>query len=241
MLSNICTFSQRRLGTVVAGFLVSASAVVILQDPAQAELNLCNKTNSQVFTAVGFQENGRWVSSGWWTLDPEECKTVISGNLKNKYYYVHGQTPERNLVWGDSYEYCVTQQPFNSIPKGNCSERSERFFQVDTGDYSSFTQNLTLEGQPPSFPLEGDEVPTNGNAVGLCNSSRRHTVTAIISLAGVRQERELRPETCSYINFGRVTGRARINASSSSGSRWNSSVPVKTRRQFSDYTTFKFN
>jgi uncharacterized membrane protein len=240
MLSNICTFSQRRLGTVVAGFLVSASAVVILQDPAQAELKLCNKTNSQVFTAVGFQENGRWVSSGWWTLDPEECKTVIGGNLKNKYYYVHGHTVERNTVWEGSHPFCVTQQGFNSLPDGNCSERSEKFFQVDTGDHSSFTQSLTLQSQGPSIPLEDDEIP-DGNAVGLCNPSRRNTVTANISLAGASHQRELRPNTCFYISFGRVTGRARINASSSSGARWSSSVPVKTRRQFSDYTTFNFN
>lgn len=240
MLNQTYNLFRQRFGILSASFVVAASAVVILQDPARAEFTLCNKTDSQVITAVGFKEKGKWVSSGWWTLDPEECKVAIGGDLKNKYYYVHGHTVERNIVWEESHTFCVKYgQVFNSIPNSNCSDGSEKFFQVDTGESRSFTQNLTLKSEEPSFPLGDDELP-EGNIVSLCNPSSENTVTASISLAGNNNSRSIPPKNCRIVSFQRATGRARISASSSNGSRWNSSIPVKSRRNYAEYTTFQF-
>lgn len=227
-------FPSLTLGLATSSILISAIS-------AKAQFKICNKTDSQIITAVVFKENQRWVASGWWSLDPEECETVIGGDLRNRYYYVHGHTPNRDKVWGDKVSFCVSRKAFNSLLDGNCSD-SEKFSEVDTEDYQSFTWNLTCSNcnEGKGFGLDGFELP-QGNLVRLCNYLRsEQTVTTTISFPGISdQRRTIIPNSCLVVGLGRGTGRARIRGTTPNGTQWNSSIPVKARQE-TMYTRFSF-
>lgn len=247
MFRTLCflfKFSKKHLCTagVVSG--LTTLAVILPQEPASAELRFCNQSDSQMLTAVGFKENGRWVSSGWYTIDPEDCRVVLSGNLRSRYYYAHAHTPSRAREWGNGYTFCVTNRAFNSLPDGNCSERTEEFSQVDTQNYTSYTWNFTCDScdaeNAQGFGLDGFDLP-EGNLVRLCNNlPYQASVTATVSASGTRSVRAsgIPLGECRFVSVGRATGRARISATASNGRSWTSSARI--RGGSDDYTTFSF-
>ena len=71
--------------TLTAGALVMTG---LLASPAQADLKLCNKTESRVGVALGYKDKEGWATEGWWTIAPQKCMTLLKGDLIARYYYV---------------------------------------------------------------------------------------------------------------------------------------------------------
>ena len=47
--------------------------VLVIGRNASAELRVCNDTPFRLSTAVGYYENGNWVSKGWYWVDAGDC------------------------------------------------------------------------------------------------------------------------------------------------------------------------
>jgi uncharacterized membrane protein len=114
--------------------------------PAQAKFEVCNKTEHPFAIALGHMSGGKWVSEGWWRVEPKACQDILRGALKARYYYLRGVHLGVDGAWDGNRMFCVRQDNFTIKGRGNCAKRGygqAGFFEVDTGDYTTWVLNLS--------------------------------------------------------------------------------------------------
>lgn len=122
--------------------------------PAQADLKLCNQTESRVGAALGYKDKQGWVTEGWWTVDPQKCVTFLKGPLIAQYYYVFAVDYDKGGSWGGNSMMCTRDKVFTIRGIEDCEGRGYRktgFFEVDTKEETDWTVSLkgdkTSQGQ----------------------------------------------------------------------------------------------
>lgn len=148
------------------GKIASALALWIfwLVSPAWAELEICNDTEALHKVAVGYKQDGRWVSEGWWQLAPSACIEAIEGDLRFRFYYFRAESPGR-LFQHDRLSFCTHDGLFAIGGDNECVRRAydkSYFAKIDVGKgTTSFSQSLSAhslkiegfaEAEPPSPP-----------------------------------------------------------------------------------------
>lgn len=132
---------MRRLFVVAASVAVLFVVAAAHPAPALASFKVCNNSGEHVAVAIAYhdKEADNWVSRGWWNLDNGECKTPLAGNLKNKYYYIYGDGDSH--YWKGDHSFCVDNNNKFTLNEADstCDYDYEGFFEVDTGDASSYT------------------------------------------------------------------------------------------------------
>lgn len=136
---------------------VAFAALAASDGPAAANFRLCNNTSGRVGVAIGYKDAKGWTTEGWWNLPSHTCETILKGNLVARYYYVYAVDYDRGGEWmGQSY-MCTRDKEFTIRGIDNCLARGydrTGFFEVDTGQQSTWTVQLTeTSKQPPSKPL----------------------------------------------------------------------------------------
>ena len=120
-------------------------------DSGAGGLRLCNRTASRVGVAIGYKENKRWSTEGWWNVAPDTCETLVSGALVSRFYYVYAVDYDRGGVWGGKAQMCTRDKMFTIHGIEDCVARGYEktgFFEVDTGEQKSWTVQLTEPDQP---------------------------------------------------------------------------------------------
>lgn len=136
------------------GFATKATGIVLLSllffaaenGSALADLRLCNKTESQVGVAIGYKDKNDWVTEGWWNLAASSCETLVPGPLVSRYYYIYAVDYDQFGEWGGRAFMCTREKEFTIRGIEDCVARGyERtgFFEIDTGEQSSWTVQLT--------------------------------------------------------------------------------------------------
>lgn len=127
-----------------AGFLFLLALGIFT--PAHADLRLCNKTESKVGVAIGYKDKTDWITEGWWNLDANSCETLVPGTLVSRYYYIYAVDYDQFGEWGGRAFMCTREKEFTIRGIEDCVARGfERtgFFEIDTGEQSSWTVQLT--------------------------------------------------------------------------------------------------
>ena len=113
--------------------------------PAEAGLNVCNKSKLPTKVAVARFNGTHWMSEGWWTVEPAKCAELVSGNLNARYYYVYA-TDGAGGAWDGSKYFCTAPaDKFAIIGRGACAAQGydrRSFFEIDTERKVNYTQNL---------------------------------------------------------------------------------------------------
>lgn len=125
--------------------LLAVLALVLMAAPAQAGLTVCNKTAHAAKLALGRFNGTEWMSEGWWTIEAETCKTVISTPLDARYYYLYA-TDGGPGSWDGNRGFCVGGDGFKIDGRADCAGRGfdrKGFFEVDTGQKTDYTQLLS--------------------------------------------------------------------------------------------------
>jgi uncharacterized membrane protein len=142
------------------GPLVAALALFIViatGAPAAADFTMCNNTASRVGVAIGYKDADGWTTEGWWNLPSRTCETLLKGNLVARYYYVYAVDYDRGGEWMGNAYMCTRDKEFTIRGISNCLPRGydrTGFFEVDTGQQSAWTVQLTETGeQPAATPL----------------------------------------------------------------------------------------
>jgi uncharacterized membrane protein len=133
-------------GPVPAGVTSGLTA----EPGAGGGLRLCNKTGSRVGVAVGYKEEGLWITEGWWNVAAGSCETLMPGPLVSRFYYVYAVDYDQGGVWGGKASMCTRDKMFTIKGIEDCVARGyERsgFFEVDTGEQKSWTVQLTAPGE----------------------------------------------------------------------------------------------
>jgi uncharacterized membrane protein len=121
--------------------------------PVRADLRLCNDTTSLVGVAVGYREEGTWITEGWWRIPGETCASVLVGDLNARFYYLYAEDADRGGQWRGDIFMCTDDQQFRIEGVADCFARGYQktgFFEVDTSSKESWMVRLTESGQTGS-------------------------------------------------------------------------------------------
>ncbi len=120
--------------------------------PAQAALNLCNRTGYILYAATAAIQSPRSETQGWTRLAPGECQVARKEPLAAESYLVHARSslahsgPAR--AWGGAYPMCVKDGNFTIRQTGAqaaCTAEGTfalPFAPVVTGGRSVWTMNF---------------------------------------------------------------------------------------------------
>lgn len=145
------------LKRVVFAVFAAALAGLLAVGQAEAGFRVCNRSGQRVDVAFGYPHHQfGWTSEGWWTIEAGNCRTVMNGDLVNRYYYLYAQgaqggrwqAPESQ----DGGFFCVQNEAFvfqnRTFQHGNkvdCEEHNlqgRHFFVVDTEGAANHTHTL---------------------------------------------------------------------------------------------------
>jgi uncharacterized membrane protein len=147
--------STKRLRHALLALLVGAPSLVVFMGTAQADLRMCNMTSSRVGISLGYRDNQGWVTEGWWNISPRGCETLLSSGLNSRFYYVYAVDYDRGGEWGGKSYMCTRDREFTIRGIEDCLARGydrNGFFEVDTGQQSSWTIQLTDPGRQGAAP-----------------------------------------------------------------------------------------
>jgi uncharacterized membrane protein len=137
--------------------LVTFAGLATSAGPAAANFRLCNNTSSRVGVAIGYKDADGWTTEGWWNLPSRTCETMLKGDLVARFYYVYAIDYDRGGEWMGQAYMCTRDKEFTIRGVDDCLARGydrTGFFEVDTGEQSAWTVQLTeTSEQPPAKPL----------------------------------------------------------------------------------------
>lgn len=146
-----------------------------LAGEAEAGLEVCNQTDTRHQVAIGYSDEGTWVSEGWWGVDPGACTTVIGGDLKVRNLYYRPTASGHD--YGGEYAFCVDSAAFTIRGDTDCAARGYRealFLLEDTGPTAT-EWTIVLNGAPvpekapapPPAPAPAPPPPAPAPMAGL--------------------------------------------------------------------------
>ena len=134
---------MKSLALAVAALLLSLGVAT----EAQAKLTICNKTEIAALVALGRFDGKDWLSEGWWRVPAKSCADIVQGPLTARFYYLRGMQEGVDGAWDSNrFFFCVSKDNFTIRGRKQCHERGYKeagFFEIDTGDYPSWTHNLS--------------------------------------------------------------------------------------------------
>ncbi|WP_172296924.1 DUF1036 domain-containing protein [Pseudoruegeria sp. HB172150] len=152
------------------GVLVQLVLWFCLSVDAEAGLNICNETDLVQTVAIGFKGETNWTSEGWWNIDPDDCATVLGGDLDKRYYYYYAESDAASFQ-GQDYQFCADDEVFTIVGDTDCESRGFETLsmrEIDTGETATdFTLTLVDDGGAPDSeskvaPKIEDGGPTTG-------------------------------------------------------------------------------
>lgn len=110
-------------------------------------LTICNKSREDGGVVLGYQEDdGSWITRGWYNLKQGECTTAIKENTSGRTYYYYAEGVRKG-VWSGNYPLCIKpKEAFDITGFNDCEARGYKtvgFHQLKVADgVTSFTQEL---------------------------------------------------------------------------------------------------
>jgi uncharacterized membrane protein len=142
---------------VLAALGAALFVTFALAGPAAARFRVCNHTDQRIDVAFGYNHGHfGWTSEGWWTLQPEQCRTIMRGRLDNRYYYLYATGSDGGLWQAPKSQnggfFCIQHQRFvfhnrnyeeDGVLDCGSKMKTKQFFKVDTEGAPNHTHNLT--------------------------------------------------------------------------------------------------
>ncbi|MCQ0969165.1 DUF1036 domain-containing protein (plasmid) [Paracoccus sp. TK19116] len=131
---------MRCLSLATFGFAIALAAPA-----ARAEFRLCNQSFDVLNIALGQPHDDDFRSEGWWRVAPNQCATLIRGDLPARYLYVFATDVFGKEALSGSVPLCVAPKRFRIEGNANCLLRGyldARFVEIDTGTAKDWTLNI---------------------------------------------------------------------------------------------------
>ncbi len=131
---------------------------------AEATLNVCNRSSSDIWLALAQGGDDKWRSYGWYPLSPNKCESFFGPELKSRYYYGYAFNADGDL-WAGEFKFCIHPEiNFEIAGDDRCQERFEGaeyrdFFEIDTGDATAFTHELSGFDNSVSVSTPAEGLP----------------------------------------------------------------------------------
>ena len=140
---------------------------LFLSGPGWAGLEICNDTLIRQKVAIAYQDQGTWLSEGWWQLEPEACIRPLRDPLaRGLYFYLadggggaeaESEAGAKGLEFThDQIAFCTGGAVFRIPGAVTCQDPSHRmrfFAKIDTGGQEGDVRQYIAEHvTPPSAP-----------------------------------------------------------------------------------------
>lgn len=160
---------------------------------AQAGFEVCNSVSVAQSLSIAYKENGAWVSEGWWTIQPSECKILKAGDLKQAYIYYRA-TAEGRVFKGENYMFCTDSSAFTISGDKKCKARGysrESFSEVKIGSGITEFKLTLVDTSKPRAQKTAPSTP----------ESQSGSLGEPYSVSGVFQECGLEEDAYFYCAF----------------------------------------
>ncbi|MEM1102544.1 MAG: DUF1036 domain-containing protein [Pseudomonadota bacterium] len=101
------------LGGAMAMWVASALG---LAGAAHAEYSFCNKTSYAINAAIGYPDENKTVTRGWWRLRPGQCQVILADAVQPGRYFVYAEAIEghrgEQRVWSGETPLCAAPTRF---------------------------------------------------------------------------------------------------------------------------------
>ena len=145
-----------------------ASAAKAVADEVGFEV--CNKSDTRIFTAIGLQEDGNWTSRGWWAVDPENCVRPLTQSLQglDAHYYALKVKP---LPQSESTDLGTqtTQDPNEDLRLRSVATIPAQFC-IAEAQFSALGREMCLEGGYSIANFRPLPTDKDGVSVSLTNA-----------------------------------------------------------------------
>lgn len=120
-------------------------SLILIPTLSYSQLNIANGTTSEIWIAIGYLENGKWYSQGWWEVKLGKKIQVYGKRLTNRFYYIYAyQSGFGSASWKGDSSFCAPNDVF-LLNYQNCSESNKRGFrEIDVGNATNYTVSLTV-------------------------------------------------------------------------------------------------
>lgn len=123
-------------------FLLVLGGMTLFLGTARAEYSFCNKSSYAISAAIGYLDQSRLITRGWWRLRAGECKVVMTDAVQPGRYYVYAEAIPGHVgplkSWSGDRPLCVENESlFTLFDQEVCAldpRRQREFFSVDVPD-----------------------------------------------------------------------------------------------------------
>ena len=130
------------------------SGTVVIAAPAEAGLQLCNKTKTGASVAVGYFDGDKgWTAQGWWSIAPADCQTLVDGAVAGSTVYVlvdGGRLPPGKTQSGGWF--CTDQDGFITRNADYSNDQHELLCEA-AGLKTEQFREITISGGDLTFNL----------------------------------------------------------------------------------------
>lgn len=121
--------------------ITASAAAASLNATASAEFSFCNKSSYAVSASLGYVDDARLVTRGWWRLRGGECKRVLSEKVRPGRYFIYAEAIPGHVgdlkTWSGETALCVQNDSlFTLRDQDVCTDdprRQRDFFSVEIG------------------------------------------------------------------------------------------------------------
>lgn len=123
-------------------------------------LTVCNKSEEQVWTAIGLRKLGNWESRGWWSIAPDTCLQPFTESLEGADLHLYAlqedtpddpetedPRPDRKLISRaiQPAQFCIAEARFSALGRDNCADKGYHAadFRILPSDKVGTVLNLT--------------------------------------------------------------------------------------------------
>jgi uncharacterized membrane protein len=88
-------------------------------------LKVCNRTDDPVDVAIGYREKEIWLAKGWYRIDPQQCRELISKTAPVIYAYASSAGHGEGNAWVTGKKqarFCINSRDAFEIADGPCEE-----------------------------------------------------------------------------------------------------------------------
>jgi uncharacterized membrane protein len=132
---------------------------------ARAEYSFCNKSSYAVSAAIGYVDQSRLITRGWWRLRAGECKVVMTDAIQPGRYFVYAEAIPGHLgalkAWSGDRPLCVENESLFTLYDQNvCAtdpRRQREFFSVDVPESTNGSWRTEFV-EPNNFTVYQAEV-----------------------------------------------------------------------------------
>lgn len=93
---------------------------------AQSGLTVCNQSDGDIATAIGYRTGEIWQSRGWWRLHAGQCARLLAARLEtaSSYFYAERLTgAQRRPINGGQDAFCIAPARFLAEQRTGCADR----------------------------------------------------------------------------------------------------------------------